>query len=556
MSDSPAATSPATAERRAVRGPLARELISAYRASWTVWGIVALGCVLRLLQLAANRSLSGDESFLALNVADNPWHHLLHRLDFNQVAPTLFLLAQKTSVTILGRSEVALRLIPAVAGIAAMVLFPLLARRLLDRDAVPLAVLLFALCDPLVAWGATDKQYAVDVFATVAVLLLAARARAEWTPRSVTALALGGSVAVLLSFPVSVVLAGAGSTLAVLMALRRAWSRVAVVGGVSALWLAVFAIEYRLAATGIHALQTSLGGTAGGGSSGGGSFATDAQSAFRYVTGIPIFLRFGERDAGRVAEVFVAVLWLVGVAHLARRRPVSASLLVLPLAFALGAVLVDAYPLLPRAMLYTTVLLWLPAAQGGVLLVRRARTPELQVAAATAVGAVALLLLVPAAGHAVRPRATQEMRPALERLAGEVRPGDTVYVLYSAQYGLRWYLECGCTDAAVARATADGLIPLVRAAEGPDQWAPALASSPPRFLVAAFRGHDPSPYVADLRALRGRRRVWVLLANVPTDFRHVVLDALGGMGSAISSYRANGDESAAALYLYDLGARP
>src|SRR5215216_5286159 len=105
-----------------------------WRRDWLLrggWFIVGIGSALRILQYAANRSLSIDESFLALNLISKSPRELLQSLAFNQAAPLGFLEAEKLTLTIFGRSEYALRLLPLLASLVALVAFYGLAQRVL-----------------------------------------------------------------------------------------------------------------------------------------------------------------------------------------------------------------------------------------------------------------------------------------------------------------------------------------------------------------------------------------------------------------------------------------
>src|SRR5262249_5970983 len=122
------------------------------------------------------------------------------------------------------------------------------------------------------------------------LLLLAARLLSTAAPAEAVALAAAGVVIVWLSFPAAIVLTGIGTSLLLETGRRRRWREVAAIAGMCAAWLVSFVVEYRLAATGVHALQDSLRGMNTGvvSSAGSGStLANDAQSAFRYISGIP-----------------------------------------------------------------------------------------------------------------------------------------------------------------------------------------------------------------------------------------------------------------------------
>src|SRR5215211_3311084 len=127
---------------------------------YAAWFFMALGTALRVLEYVANRSLSIDESYLALNLIEKSPSELYRGLDFNQAAPIGFLEAEKLTIAIFGRDEYALRLLPLLASILAMLVFYRVAQKLLPPLAATTAVAAFALLDPLVYYSATAKQYA------------------------------------------------------------------------------------------------------------------------------------------------------------------------------------------------------------------------------------------------------------------------------------------------------------------------------------------------------------------------------------------------------------
>jgi hypothetical protein len=147
------------------------------------------------------------------------------------------------------------------------------------------------------------------------------------------------------------------------------------------------------------------------------------------------------------------------------------------------------------------------------------------------------------------------MKPVLEYLAGEELAGDSVYVYYTAQPQLRYYLECNCAGPQFEAAKDAGLWPLRPGRGGPSQWAPALRSVPPRLIVAQDRGGDPLSYSSDLDPLRGRKRVWVLLPAIQQSARAAFLRELDRrvMRRATFGVGDVGDfESAVVVYLYDM----
>ena len=190
-----------------------------------VLALVFVGLILRVARYASNPSLWLDEAFLSLNLLNRDLSGIFGTLDFNQAAPPLYLLAEKSSVLAFGDSEYALRAFPLLAGIVALGLFPSVARHFLGRWPAVLAVGLFAVLEPLIYVSAQVKQYSSDV--AIAVVLLYAVSRIP-TSRSIrlreaVLLGLVGAVALWFSYPAIFYVAGFGLVLFGVRIARRQW---------------------------------------------------------------------------------------------------------------------------------------------------------------------------------------------------------------------------------------------------------------------------------------------------------------------------------------------
>jgi hypothetical protein len=161
-------------------------------------------------------------------------------------------------------------------------------------------------------------------------------------------------------------------------------------------------------------------------------------------------------------------------------------------------------------------------------------------------------MFLPSLGHATHPRRFEDLRPVLAYLASNERSGDSLYVYYTAQYQLRYYLECGCAGRAVEYARDSGRWPYRPGPGGPGEFAPALLSVPPRFIVAPFRGRDPLPYVSDFEAFRDRRRVWFFLSSLEDPRRAFLLAELDKRGVRRAAFVVGRGKDAAAVYRYDM----
>ena len=517
-----------------------------------LYGAAALGLAVRLAQYLANTSLSVDEALLALNIRHRSLSGLGETLDFNQAAPYGFLALEKLASILFGSSEYALRLFPFVASVASVVLFPLLARRILDQWSTIVATILFALSSGVVDYSATAKQYAVDVFAAVLLSWLGLRANVTGARKDLGVLAVVGAGAVWFSHAAALVLFAIGVVLIAKASARRDVRRAGETVAVFAICLASFGGVYLLTAPNLRHIQESLrASNAFVGSQSSGSLHS-YRGIFRYVVGVPHLHAAGD-DLGYYAAAIAAILCAVGVVFLLLRDRASALVLYLPVVVEAIASALGKYPLLERTTLFAAPAAAIGVAAGARTLVRT----RYRFVTAIAVVAVAIVSVAIGAGGAprlVQPHKTEEMKPVLRYLAREERPSDTIYLYYKSQYSFRYYLECGCFDGATSTLRARGVWPLTRYVGGPAQWAPALESRPPRFLVGRSGGRDHA-YVADLRPLAQRARVWIVMSGLPNDERAALLRRTDRLARRLAAFRSSGDESSAAAYLYDFRGR-
>ena len=409
---------------------------------------VVLGAVVRLRQWAAGRSLWLDEAMLADNVIRRGFAGLARPLDFDQAAPLGFLWASKLVTLVFGTGERALRLLPLSAGLAALPMLWLLARRATgSRWAAALAVALLAASLEAVTYSAEFKQYGLDLLAAVVVPWLALRlldGPAETAARRWATLLPAGLAFVFVSHAAAFVVGGTGLTVLAVFALRRRWKTVAVAAGVAAAWLALFGLLWLLVYRRGAANGTLVG--------------------YWYHAFLPIPPRSGD-DAAKLLAAgyslleeafsgppkilgnrFAAVLIVGGVAGfvvmLVRRRGAALAMLWLPVLLAAGASALKRYPFEERLILFTAAATLVTAAAGfgevvSALLASRAR--ESRAAGwATAAGLLALplvcLLLL-----AARTLERQEMRPLLEKIKPLMRDDDFVYRHAFAEPAWRYY---------------------------------------------------------------------------------------------------------------------
>lgn len=483
---------------------------------WLVPVLVIVGVALRLRQYGARRSLWNDEAALALNVVGRGYRDLLEPLGINQGAPLGFLWAQRTAVNVLGNNEFALRLVPLVAGMAGLMLFAVLARRLLTPWAAAAAVLLFATLGPLVYYSAEAKQYSVDV--AVTVLLMAATVRlldGPISPRRALAWGAVGCASMLVSHPSMFVLAACSVAAGLIIALRQGRKALAAFAPGVAIWVLELALLYVVSLrhlAGNPALETFWKD----------GYAPQPLRPATALRWIPDVIAGLVPDPVELSAPLVAlVLVMVGAGALLVRH-LTAGLLVAAVAGAsLAAGLIGVYPLKWRLALYLVPVVLLAIGASVDAAPRRGRIPPVlvRILVLAAVATVAVRPVREAASAAVDPYTVTEIRTVLGHVKAAVEPNDAVYVHWTAAVLYDYYT------------------PVLELPSRAGYFSFGEASSCPSDPVAPLRGH---------------RRVWAVFAFPPTlydraDDAETSLSQLDRLGRRIESWTAPG-QTRAVLY--------
>ena len=294
--------------------------------------LVLLGVGLRGWLYFSDLSVWHDEAALIVNVIAKDFGEQFGALHFAEAAPPLFLTVEKVITLLLGDGPLALRLLPFLASCAAVLLFVVVARRMLTPTAAMLAVLLFSTSEML-GWHACEaKSYAIDVLAAVVLLALHFRPLA---PR-LAIYALLAPPLIFLAFPACFLFGGVLTAL-----LPEVWQsrqrRVWLLYGL--LTVAVFASFAALALGPVRAQRCEL-------------MTSDWLTKFppwRQPWTVPVWVATSSVEIVRYSlkpfGQFLAPLVLVGAWMLWQgRRRRLVVLLLLPIALALAASFLGAYP--------------------------------------------------------------------------------------------------------------------------------------------------------------------------------------------------------------------
>lgn len=372
--------------------PWSGSILPARRLDAAVWAFVALGVAIRALRYLLNYPLWGDESYLAVNFIGRGYRDLLRPLDYHQVAPLLFLWAERTAVKWLGFSEWSLRLFPALCAAASVVLFRHAAGLVLRGLPRLLAVATFAVAYYPIRHAAEVKPYASDLLVALALLTLAlewlrepGRTRWGWSLAAVAPVAVG------LSHPAVFMAGGIGLALA-----PMAW-RTRRSGGLAP-WLA-FGLATAATFLAMYVLFTAdqVRDAAEGG------MPTYWAGAFPPRTGLlPLagwladvhtghMFAYPAGGARGLSGLTVACVGAAVIALMRRRRWAVLALLLAPFGLNLLAAAGHAYPYgrSPRIMQYAAPATCLLAGLGAAVLLAMPRSPRRR--ERLAIGTLALL---------------------------------------------------------------------------------------------------------------------------------------------------------------------
>jgi dolichyl-phosphate-mannose-protein mannosyltransferase len=447
--------------------------------------LLVVGVALRVWQYAADTSMWFDELSIARNVHERSFATLmLHPLGYDQVAPLGFLALVKASAALLGPSDLALRVVPFLCGIAALFLFYRLATRTLAPSGAIIAVALFALGPAFIRYTGELKQYGVDILATIALTLvtLGLLDRTVTVRRCVVAGCVGGAL-VWFSQAAILIMAGLGAVLVIRWLSWRGPETRLLVRITVPIWaaasLAALVVSRRHVTPETLAFMHAFW-------SGRGGFLPTPFSASGTVLWFwrQIVDLFGIMMGYPWPAVY-AVLTLAGFVILWRQRRDVALVLLGPLAATLLATVANQYPFRTRVVVFLMPSLVLSAAAAIDWL--RLRAAAVTPALGSTVGVALLAIPVYALWLTPPPYYTEGFKPVLAYVQAHHQRGDAVYVFSNAY-------------------------------EAIDRYGPRYGIPVGTYIVGICDEREIRPYLQDVDRFRGARRLWVIGASVP-EFR-------------------------------------
>ncbi|OGC43715.1 hypothetical protein A2Y85_00195 [candidate division WOR-3 bacterium RBG_13_43_14] len=474
------------------------------------------GIILRVVQFLYRRSLTEGEAPLAMNIIERSFNGLTKTLDYNQAAPIGFLMVEKLFTLMLGTGEIALRLFPLIAGIAALYLFYRLVKQTTDDTAVVFAMILFAVCDHIIYFTSEVKPYSTDVALTLIITLLGysiIKSKSSVNLKYLLIFSFIAAISFWFSFPAVFIWLGIMSIIFYQLIKKQiTWYTLII----SAVIPAMSIFLYYLISLRFIANQ--------------GSLVNVWQSAFmplppRSFADIKWFLfvplRMFKFPAGfSVYELTLALMcFLTGfIAYIKEKKSILAVLL-LPILITMLASGFKIYPFEGRLLLFLTPALLMIISQGLSHIYKSLRSKSM-------IAAYALLMIFflypvgSAAYRLIKPRAPEELRPGLLYILEHQQTDDIIYVYYASENAFKYYTY-------------------------------QLRSIPEHIIGIESRNYWPA-YYQDLAKLRGKKRVWVIMSHIARTFgvdeEKLFLAYLDELGQQQKYIQFPG----AAVFLYDM----
>jgi hypothetical protein len=487
------------------------------RAHWLILGV---GAIMRIAQFLFNRSLTEGEAPIAMNIMYHSYGELFRPLDFIQPAPVGFSIIEKLCVDMFGNSEYALRLFPLICGIISLYLFYRIAQKFLSNNAVPIALILFVVCDHLIYFSSEVKQYSSDVAITLLLILLATYILSKkYTSTILILYGCLGAMTLWFSHPAVFTFFGISIVLFIFLIQKREWEHVIWFGIAIVIAGMSLGINYWLT---LEMLSTNQGLIEGFQN----SFIPLPPQSFTDVQWFGyVFLRMFKNPLGfSFFELLLAVVsFLVGCIILFVKKKKILLFLILPIFCALIASGFKKYPFEGRLLLFNAPLMFLIIAEG----IEGIRMRVSQKSRTIGFLLIIVLLLQPvvlAGYHIIVPRAPEELRPVVKYLKEHYRKGDTIYVYYAAVKAYPYYAD-------------------------------RFSLSQQDYVVSVESRDNWNNYYNEIKGFRGTRRLWILFSHVikwyGIDEEKLFLSYLDISGKRMDEFRTSG----ASIYLYDLGER-
>ena len=401
---------------------------------------IAYGIIIRIAQYISNRSLWGDEAYIALNIVNRSYLELLQPLDYDQAAPPGFLWVEKLAVQLFGNNEYSLRLFPLIAGIVSLFVLYQLGKWTGSAIALPVALILFASLKYPLYYATEVKQYSSDLMIGLLLCLLLIPLQNKILKNSkVLLLGFLGIAAMWFSHTAIFVLGGIELASLITSSVQKRKSIIFNRLPAYLIWLIGFALYYYLIIAKSfknEALQTAWS-------------PEYPKSIFDLLWLLDSFGRFFHKPLGfgSIADGIAIFAFVVGCIVLYRNKRIKLLVLISPVLATLTAAYLHKYPFRTRLILFLTPYFILIIAEGVAFLLSRLDLAKFnQNKRRNYIGILGIiiscLLVLPnifqAGIFVFNPETKYEIRPVIAHIKEHQQPND---VLFGSDEGTSAQLE-------------------------------------------------------------------------------------------------------------------
>lgn len=390
---------------------------------------IAFGIIIRLAQYISNRSLWGDEAYIALNIVNRSYLELLQPLDYDQAAPPGFLWVEKLAVQLFGNNEYSLRLFPLIAGIVSLLALYKLGKWSISAIALPIALILLACLKYPLYYATEVKQYSSDLMIGLLLCLLLIPLRDRILKKS--KLVLLGFLGILaMWFSHTAIFPLGGVELASLITSSPQKRKAIVINRLPTylIWLIGFALYY------FFIISKSLKNE-----SLQSSWSPEyPKTIFDMLWLLDSFGRFFHKPLGfaGIADGIAIFTFVIGCLILYKNNLIKLLILISPILATLTASYLHKYPFRTRLILFLTPYFILIIAQGSAFILSQVNLAKFhQERRKKYVGIFGIIIsfflilppVIEAGGFLFQPETKYEMRSVIAQIKANQQPGDVLF---------------------------------------------------------------------------------------------------------------------------------
>lgn len=458
------------------------------------YSLIIIGIAIRLYHYFFNRSLWLDEAMLSNNIISKNWIELLYPLDNRQIAPIGFIFVQKSMISLFGANELALRLFPLLTGIASIIIFYLLLKKIAGEKFAAAGIAIFILGKYLIFHATEAKQYGMDAFVYIVAFYYLYFNPADFKNRgSIVVKGIIGAILIWFSHCSIFILTGIACGLAFEIIRNKNYKDIPGFTAMGSVWLVSFIVNYYLF---LHDHSSrSIQETA---------FLSEGYlPPHGSITGfihwlLPMLkLSLVYPIAVNMSALYLAILFAAGLLYTFIFKEYKLFILGIPVLIHIALSILNLYPFGGRFNLYMGAMIVIFIVLGLKLI-----ATGLKFAGTPVVILLLLGLIIYPAKRVFKPFNFEEIKPSLFYIQEHKSPDDVLYVHAASLPAFDFYRD--------------------------------------RYSVGSKIIRGSFGIEAEINALINLERVWILMTHYDESEKNIILDSCKKNGRVIDEFEYGG----------------